>query len=101
MPLIRHPSLDDALRCTGKPTCIKLSFSQTPFGGGSNSKRGSTPKEKVLLVKQFLSLTNQSLEKGSNLKMVKLVPLEVHTFNLVDQYAAMFKVHLTHKSYPT
>ena len=101
MPFIRHPSLDDALRCTGKPTCIKLSFSQTPFGGGSNSKRGSTPKEKVLLVKQFLSLTNQSLEKGSNLKMVKLVPLEVHSFNLVDQYAAMFKVHLTHKSYPT
>ena len=33
--------------------------------------------------------------------MVKLVPLEVHSFNLVDQYAAMFKVHLTHKSYPT
>ena len=95
MPFIRHPSLHYG------PTWIKLSFSQAPFGGGSTSKRGSTPKEKVLLVKQFLSLTNQSLEKGSNLKMVKLVPLEVHSFNLVDQYAAMFNVHLTHKSCPT
>ena len=85
MPFIRHPSLDDALRCMGKPTCIKLSFSQTPFGGGSNSKRGSTSKEKVVLVKLSFSLTNQSLEKGSNLKMVKLDPLEVHSCTLVEQ----------------
>ena len=45
----------------------------------------SSSKEKVLLVKQSFSLTNQSLEKGSNLKMVKLDPLEVHSFTLVDQ----------------
>ena len=50
-----------------------------------NSKRGSTSKEKVLLEKQSFSLTNQSLEKGSNLKMVKLDPLEVHSFTFVDQ----------------
>ena len=68
MPFIRHPSLDDTLRDMGTLTCIKLSFSQTPFGEGSNSKRGSTPKEKVLLVEQSLSLTNQSLEKESNFK---------------------------------
>ena len=70
VPFIRYFSSDDALWCTGTLTCMKLSFSQTTFEGGSTSEKSPSPKKKMLLVEQFLSLTNQYFGKGSDLKMV-------------------------------